>query len=255
MIQALGLGSDVLAISAMLLAVAGILAFLTLRYVAHRPTGLRRIEAWERLKQLADRAIETAQPIHIALGAGPWEGLPIAEALMGWTILGYIARRVATCAQEALVTTGDGVLWAGAQGIIHEARRHAGLEVSAALPEVRFAGPDPMAYAVGSAEAVRDQPCTAHFLGGHFGPEGLWLAQATAQSGAPRLGGTADAFTSALLYASLDEAVFGEDLFSAGAYLDRPHHLGSLLTQDLLRLVIIILIVGGTILASLGLWG
>ncbi|MBC7316552.1 MAG: hypothetical protein H5T70_09065, partial [Chloroflexi bacterium] len=86
MIQALGLGSDVLAILAMLLAVAGILAFLTLRYVAHRPAGLRRIEAWERLKQLADRAIETAQPIHIALGAGPWEGLPIAEALMGWTI-------------------------------------------------------------------------------------------------------------------------------------------------------------------------
>ncbi len=255
MIQALGLGSDVLAVLAMLLAVAGILAFLTLRYAARPSAPLRRIEAWERLKELANRAAETAQPIHVALGAGPWEGLPIAEALMGWVALGYVARRAAACAQEALVTAGDGVLWAGAQGILNEARRQAGIIVPTALPEVRFSGPDPMAYAVGAVETARDRPCTAHLLAGHFGPEGLWLAQAAAQTGAPRLGGTADALTGALLYASLDEAVFGEDLFAAGAYLDQPHHLGSLFTQDLLRSVIIVLILGGTVLASLGLWG
>lgn len=249
------LGSDALAALAMVLAVAGILAFLTLRYAAKRPARLRPIAAWERLKRLADHAAESGQPIHMAMGAGPWEGLPIAEALMGWTVWGYVAERAAACAQEALATAGDGILWAGAQGILHEARRRAGVAVRPRMPEVLFSGPDPMAYATGAAGAARGRSCTAHLLTGHFGSEGLWLAQTVARPEAPRLGGTADTVTGALLFASLDEAVFGEDLFSAGAYLDRPYHIGSLLTQDLLRLVIVILIIGGTVLASLGLWG
>jgi len=54
--------------------------------------------------------------------------------------------------------------------------------------------------------------------------------------------------------ASLDDTVIGEDVFAAGAYLHRPSHLGSLAAQDILRLVIMLGIVVGVVMTTLGYW-
>ena len=58
----------------------------------------------------------------------------------------------------------------------------------------------------------------------------------------------------ALLQFSLDEAVIGEEVYAAGAYLHRPSHLGSLATEDIIRIVLILSIVAGVIMISLGHW-
>ena len=54
--------------------------------------------------------------------------------------------------------------------------------------------------------------------------------------------------------ASLDETVVGEDVYAAGAYLHRPSHLGSLAAQDILRIVIVLSIIVGVVMVSLGYW-
>jgi len=66
------------------------------------------------------------------------------------------------------------------------------------------------------------------------------------------LGGTAAPSAMALMQTTLDESVIGEEVFAAGAYLHRPTHLGSLATQDAMRIVAILAIITTVVVTSLG---
>lgn len=257
-IVAAGLSADAFAVIALLVALAAILAYTSLTS-RDSPRPLRPIAAYRRLRQLADEAVESERPIHVALGAGSLVGPTAPEGMMGLTVLDYVAGRAARYEQEMLVTTGDGATLVAAQGIIQGARAQAGSAPICAAQEAQFSGPDAMAYAAGAAEAAlrpdeRPLPL-AHALWGHWDAEGLWLAQATHRPDVAQVGGAASPAANALLYTSLDDALLGEDLFAAGAYLHRRAHVGSLVMQDLLRFAVLVLIVGGVILSSLGLWG
>ena len=69
-----------------------------------------------------------------------------------------------------------------------------------------------------------------------------------------QLGGAVDPSAQALLQFSLDDTVIGEEVYAAGAYLHRPSHLGSLATQDVIRIALILSIIAGVIMISLGYW-
>ena len=57
----------------------------------------------------------------------------------------------------------------------------------------------------------------------------------------------------ALLFAAVENPLIGEDLFAGGAYLGRkPAHIASLRAQDIVRIVIIIAILVGVVLKTLG---
>lgn len=254
LIEASGLGIDALATIALVIAVAILLGHATWRSAVRDTRTLRPIPAYDRLCRLADQSAESGCPIHAALGAGALGGPFAPEVLMGLTVLGYLAQRAAACDQSVMATTGDGATLAAAQGIVQEARRQAGVQAVCHDGEVQFSGSDPLAYVAGAQEAAMRGSPLAHALWGRFGIEGLWLSLAVRHDG-DQLGGAADPAAGALLVAALDEVVLGEDLFAAGAYLHRPQHIGSLLTQDLLRGVIMILIGVGVALSSLGLWG
>lgn len=257
-IVAAGLSTDALAVIALLVTLAAILAHTSLSSAGHARS-LRPISAYRRLRRLTDEAAESGRPIHVALGAGAMGGPNTPEAVMGLTVLDYVAGRAARYGQEMLVTTGDAATLAAAQGLVQGARWQAGSASTCAAREARFSGPDALVYAAGAADAAlspEEHPLPlAHALWGHWGAEGLWLAEATHRPDVSQLGGAASPAANALLYISLDEAVLGEDLFAAGAYLHRRAHVGSLVTQDLLRLAVLVLIVAGAILSTLGLWG
>ena len=49
-----------------------------------------------------------------------------------------------------------------------------------------------------------------------------------------------------MLFANTQDALIGEELFAAGAYLGAsPSHIASLTVQDILRWLIIIILLGG----------
>ena len=66
------------------------------------------------------------------------------------------------------------------------------------------------------------------------------------------LAGSDDLPAQAVLYAAAQEPLIGEELYAAGAYLKTgPVHTASLRAQDLLRWVIILAILLGSILKFL----
>jgi len=216
----------------------------------HAP--LRPIPVYETLRQLVSQSLESGQPIHIGMGSGQVGSEATPEALMGLTVFEYVAGNAAAYDQSVLGTTSDGTILSAAQGILQTARREAGFAERYSGSELNFSGPDPLAYAAGTSDAVAHDQHLASILLGRFGHEGLWIAESLQDRGIVQLGGTTDPSAVALMRTALDESVIGEEVFAAGAYLDRPSHLGSLATQDVMRILAILAIIGGVVMASLG---
>ena len=67
------------------------------------------------------------------------------------------------------------------------------------------------------------------------------------------LAGTEDVQSQALLYATADHPLLGEELFAAGAYMGAGSlHEASVRTQDAVRLLIILAILIGTVMKTIG---
>ena len=243
-----------LAALGMLLLFLPLFIFFTMRAKSGKRFPLREIPAFARIKRLVSQATESGQPIHVGLGSGRIGSDSTAETAMGLTVFEYVARHAAACNQAVLGTTAEPTILAGAQGILRAAREEAGFPESYTATDLAFYGPDALAYAAGAMGALQREPHLANVLVGRFGSEGLWLAEATGGQVTAQVGGTSGAEGAALMWASLDEAIIGEEVYAAGAYLHRPSHLGSLATQDVMRIVTILAILVGVVMTSLGYW-
>ena len=232
----------------------------TVRAIAGCRFPLRAIHTYDRIRGLVSQAAESGRTIHVGMGSGRIGTESTPEVLMGLTVFDFVARNAATYDQSVSGTAGDPTVFSSAQGILQRARVDAGTGHQPRLGEVSFSGPDGLAYAAGTRQALQGiagLPVRhlASVLVGRFGAEGLWISEAASDQELIHLGGTSDPAASALMHATLDASLIGEDLFAAGAYLHRPSHLGSLAVQDFMRVIIILSLVVGALLASLGYMG
>lgn len=244
---------DVAALTLLLVFLIFFLVF-TLRAKSGARFALRPIAVYTRLQQLISQATESGRPIHIGMGSGQIGSAFTTEASMGLTTFDLVARHASASDMAVLGSTGDPTILATGQGILQVARREAGYAESYTGRDLGFYAPDPMAYAVGAEQELRRKKYLASVLLGRYGSESLWISEATGTLPMIHMGGTVDATAQALLQFSLDETVIGEEVYAAGAYLHRPSHLGSLATQDIIRIVLILSILAGVIMISLGYW-
>ena len=100
---------------------------------------------------------------------------------------------------------------------------------------------------------IRDERVSTNVLVGNFGPEVALLAEAADQQDAFTLGASDSLAAQAVLYASSEETLIGEELFALPAYLQAgPTHQASLRAQDILRWAVVGLIVLAVLLSFLG---
>lgn len=205
-----------------------------------RRASLRRIDAYETIRQAPTRAVESDLPVHISLGSGSVGSDATPESAAALGAARFLAEGGAAATARTTITTGDATVAAGAMG----------------LPDVDvlYAGSDPMAYAAGAAAMARANDTSAHVILGDFGDEGLWVAGALSAGRRTLVGGTVEPSSAALMYAALDEAVVGEEVFAAGAYLGEESQVASLVALDVLRWLGILALVLGTLALSFGWW-
>jgi len=244
---------DVVALVLLLIFLLFFLIF-TIRAKSGARFGLRPIVAYARLQQLLSQATESGRPIHVGMGSGAIGSSSTTEAAMGLTVFDLVARHAAASDQPVLGSTGDPTILAAGQGVLQVARREAGYAESYRGRELGFYAPTPLAYAAGAELDLKRKKYLASFLLGRYGAEGLWISESTGAQPMVQLGGTVEPAGQALLQFSVDDAVIGEEVYAAGAYLHRPSHLGSLATQDIIRIVLILSIIAGVIMISLGHW-
>jgi len=238
-----------------LLMFAGLVAFFTVRArVGSKPT-LRRIKAFDVMKGLVGRAVESGRTLHVSLGVGSMAGQTTADSLAGLSVLGYLSEQAAETGIPPVVSMADPTVMLFAQNGVRTAHTDSPAGVEEAAQQVRLIAPQPAAYAAGVMNILDSDEVDGTVLVGKFGDEYLLMGETAARHRMAHIGGTSDPNTLPFIYASAQEMLLGEEIYAAGAYLKNiPAHIGSLVAQDTMRWVVALVMLGGVLVATLEWW-
>ena len=231
----------------------GLILFFTARVrVGHRPD-FRRIQAFEALKGFSGRAVEAGRSLHLSLGTGSMANESTADSLAGLSVLNFLADQAAATGSHPMVSMADPTVMLFAQNAVKAAQGGDVPGTEAAYRNIRWIAPQSAAYAAGVMNILSIDDVESNVMVGRFGDEYLLMGETAARRDISHVGGTSDPNTLPLVYVSAQESLFGEEIYAAGAYLQKlPAHVGSLLAQDTMRWIVALTILGGVILASLG---
>jgi hypothetical protein len=213
----------------------------------------RGIQAFSHFRREVDLAVEAGKRLHISLGRGNINDLQGGSAFIGLSILDRCARAASNSDRPPVTTSGDGVINILSQDTLRSTYRSLATEQRYDPTNARLTGLTPLAYAAGAMPTIHDEHISANIFAGHFGTEIALLNEAGERSRSLTVAGSDSIPAQAVLYATADEPLLGEELYAAGAYLGGgAAHSASLRMQDILRWVLVVAIVIGAILKLLG---
>jgi len=237
----------------LILAFAGIMVFFALRSRKEPRANLREIPAFTRLRRGLGLAVEAGERIHISLGYGGVTGVPGGSTLLGLGLLQRVARTASVSDYPPIATNGEAVQTILAQDTMRSAFQAVGAESQYDPNATQLTGLTPFSYAAGVLPVVYDQQVAVNILTGSFGSEVALITDAAGRTHSTSLGGSDNVAAQAVLYASAQEPLIGEELYAAGAYLQAgPMHLGSVRAQDIMRWVLIGFTLVGVLLKMVG---
>ncbi|MCY3681813.1 MAG: hypothetical protein OXH16_10470 [Gemmatimonadetes bacterium] len=210
---------------------------------------IRRIAGLEALDEALGRATEMGKPVLFAHGLASMGSVSTIAAI---NVLSRVANRTAEFNTELRVANNDPVVMAVSQEVVKESYLNAGRPDAYSEDSVFMVATEQFSYAAAlDGMMVRDRPAT-NIMMGYFFAESLLLAETGASIGAIQIAGT-DAYTQLPFFiTTCDYTLMGEELYAASAYLSRePKLLGSLKGQDIGKAVLLIVMILGTILATL----
>lgn len=213
---------------------------------------LREVPAYLRLRRAIGRVVEDGSRLHVSLGRGALATPQSASALAGLALLRRLANVTAVSDRPPIATSGDGALALLSQSTLQGAAEDALQPYDASAG--RLTGLTPFSYAAGAIPSIRDENVSTTVLMGNFGVESALLTDACERANVFCVGGSDNLAAQAVLYAGASDPLIGEELYSAGAYIEpAPLQTASLTVQDILRWLFIIVLVGGALLKAAGL--
>lgn len=213
----------------------------------------RELPGLDALGNAIERAVEAGQRVHLSLGTGSVPGSDSAPALAGLALLKRIAAITSMSDKPVVATSGDGAMALLAQDSLRTAYEDVGAKDRFEPISGRMLGPTPYSYVATLPTMLDTEDVAVHLMVGSFGAEAGLAADFGSRKQALVLAGTDDTQSQALLYATAEYPLVGEEVFAAGAYLDvGPLHKASLRTQDVIRYVIVGAILVGALLHTLG---
>ncbi len=217
------------------------------------PAVFRRIEAYERLNRAVGLAVEGGTRLHVSIGRGNLFTARGGSALAGLAMLRRLSERTSLSDHPPVVTSGDASLAILSQDTLQSGYRAAGAEDQYRFTTGRLTGLTPFAFAAGTLPVMRDENVSANVVIGDLGSEAALIAEAADSQETDLIAASDNLSAQSVLYAASQEPLIGEELFAAGAYLGAgASHDASLQTQDVLRWLVILAILGGAALKLLG---
>ncbi|HSB67257.1 MAG TPA: DUF6754 domain-containing protein [Anaerolineales bacterium] len=231
----------------------GLILFFIFYEPARDFLNLRAIQAFSHFRREVDLSVEAGKRLHLSLGRGNIHDLQGGAAFIGLTILDRCAREASNSDRPPVSTSGDGVVTILSQDTLQYTYRSLATEQRYDPANARLTGLTPLAYAAGAMPVIQDEQVSANIFAGHFGSEVALLTEAGERSHSLTVVGSDNLPAQAVLYATSDEPLLGEELYAAGAYLGAgTAHTASLYMQDIVRWILVVIIVLGAILKLLG---
>jgi hypothetical protein len=237
----------------LLLLIVPVLFIQAFRVRTGKTRALRPLPGLDELASHVGHAAETGRPIHVSVGVAGLGGPASAETWAGLNVLSRVADRAAAYGSPLVVTVSDATALPMAQDIVCRAYARHGDPEGYDPTQVRLISSDPTAYAAGVMGLLDREPLTTNVMIGSFGDEYLLMGETGARRGVSQTVGAADPRTLPYVYATADDTLIGEEMYAGGAYTSRlPIQIASLLTQDLARAVIVVVIVVVAVLRWFG---
>ncbi len=230
------------------LVIAAVILYKILSARRGKQMFIRRIPGLTAVEEAIGRATEMGRPVIMIPGLSGFD----VVTLQALTIFSYITRKIARFGNSMFLPVCDAQVLTVAEEVIRNAYEAEGVPERFDPDTVRFLSERQFAYASGVAGMIQREKAAAIFMFGSFFAESLIFAESGNQVGAIQIAGTDSTTQVPFFIAACDYTIIGDEFYAASAYLSRePTLLGSLVGQDIGKLMIIIVIVLGVIAASL----
>jgi len=211
--------------------------------LAGRRPALRPLSGFKSLPGQLSQVIEEGQSLPLSLGSGGVGGSDTATTLAGLAVLEGLAEESAATDVPPTVTVADPTTLMMAQDVLRRAYTQQGNAAGLDFRSVRYVAASPLPYAAGVMDLLSHEETGTSVMAGAFGPESAFIAEEGSRQGLIQVAGVADLTSQAVLYPSVNHLAIGEEMYAAGAYLSaKPASVGSLLAQDLIRLILVSII-------------
>ncbi|MEO0230446.1 MAG: DUF6754 domain-containing protein [candidate division WOR-3 bacterium] len=211
---------------------------------------IRKIAGLEAIDEAVGRSTEMGKPILYIMGLGYISDIPTVASL---AILKRVAAKAGEYNADVIVPCYDPIVMVAAQETVKEGFIEAGRPDLYRESNIYYLTSDQFGYAAGVDGIMMRQRPGAVFLQGYFYAESLILAETGHSIGAIQISGTTAVTQLPFFIASTDYTLIGEEMYAASAYLSRdPLSLGTIKGEDYLKMLIMIVILVGTILESIG---
>ena len=204
---------------------------------------VRAIRAYEALAPMVGAAIEANRPVHLSAGSAGLGSANTVLALANAELFYRVAQQAAIGATSPYITTSDTTALPLAYDTLRRAYQSRGRIQNYRSSSVRWypAGPRSLAFAALLTTSMGINNVYGNVLVGSFGPELALIAEAAARRDQALIAASDQLEGQAVAYAMSDQPLIGEEMFAAGAYLgDEASYRAALVTQDLLRWLLII---------------
>ena len=213
-----------------------------------RPVYVRPIAGLQAIEEAVGRSTEMGRPLLFVPGIVDINEI---ETVAGLTVLSTVAKTAAEYDTLLEVPTCRTLVMAAAREIAASAALSVGRPDAYSEEHIYYVTDEQFGYVahvVGWMQ--RERPAACFYLGKFFA-ESLLLAEAGNAVGAIQIAGTAEASQMPFFVAACDYTLIGEELFAASAYLSgEPHQLGILRGQDIGKILVAALIIGGSLLVT-----
>lgn len=214
---------------------------------------IRPIAGLEAIEECVGRATEMGRPVHFSPGLGDVVTTAAADTLAALQILSYITDVAARYDARFLVTIRMPNVYPLASETVRQGYIAANKADAYRENTVRYISSDQDAYAAGVIGLFHQEKVASSILAGLYMGEALLLAESAARLGIMQVAITASVTQIPFFVAACDYTVIGEELYAAGAYLtDDKGRLGGIAAQDYIKLIVIVFILLGTFMTSMG---
>jgi len=206
---------------------------------------IRKMAGLDALDEAIGRATEMGRPVHYSPGISPVDN---AQTIAAFAMLSYVAK---TCAQydTRLIQTNRNIfVHAVNEEIVKQAYLEAGRPDAHNPDDVRWISQFQFAYTAGVIGIFARERPAANIMYGSFFAESMLILEVGDMIGAVQIGATAQTAQLPFFMAAADYTLIGEEMYAASAYMSRePVLRGTVVGQDLARIIIFAIIVIGTI--------
>jgi len=225
--------------------------YLTIKGIK-TPT-IRKIAGLEAIREAVGRATEMGRSIHFTPGIAGLATDTGPQTLAGLSVLAHVAELAAKYKTTLWTTIRIPQVQPLAAEIVRQAYVKAGAPDDYDPDKIIYLSDTQFAYASGVVGLMHREKVAANIMIGGFWAESLLFAEGAYLVGAIQVAGTANTSQIPFFVAACDYCLIGEEILAAGAYISKdPIQLGAIWGQDYGKLITIVLVVVGTILALVG---